>query len=234
MSSSKSSGISIHAPREGGDRYFPYDRLFPWEISIHAPREGGDPSTSSGLMTCGRFQSTPPARGATLRYVRQRGKCGISIHAPREGGDQVSRPYPHKIALFQSTPPARGATQGRNLWAVESMDFNPRPPRGGRRQQAYGGGRARKKNFNPRPPRGGRRQKPALRILRALFQSTPPARGATSTNRNRWSKTQISIHAPREGGDVKLDLVGLTLIAFQSTPPARGATGRYALRKSCI
>ena len=38
--------ISIHAPREGGDRYFPYERLFPW-ISIHAPREGGDTVTKS-------------------------------------------------------------------------------------------------------------------------------------------------------------------------------------------
>ena len=34
-------GISIHAPREGGDK----DRRFtliPSGISIHAPREGGD------------------------------------------------------------------------------------------------------------------------------------------------------------------------------------------------
>ena len=37
-----------------------------FEISIHAPREGGD----DRLRLCGadgdRFQSTPPARGATL------------------------------------------------------------------------------------------------------------------------------------------------------------------------
>ena len=33
--------ISIHAPREGGDRSFPGElRMF--GISIHAPREGGD------------------------------------------------------------------------------------------------------------------------------------------------------------------------------------------------
>ena len=33
--------ISIHAPREGGDRVGGLGFLYP-DISIHAPREGGD------------------------------------------------------------------------------------------------------------------------------------------------------------------------------------------------
>ena len=36
-----------------------------------------------------------------------------------------------------------------------------------------------------------------------LFQSTPPARGATATNQQNTHSQQISIHAPREGGDYK-------------------------------
>ncbi len=40
----------------------------------------------------------------------------------------------------------------------------------------------------------------------------------------RGQLVQISIHAPREGGDVKAtDSLGTT-VTFQSTPPARGAT----------
>ena len=35
-----------------------------------------------------------------------------------------------------------------------------------------------------------------------LFQSTPPARGATPTICTGTVKKNISIHAPREGGDV--------------------------------
>ena len=35
-------GISIHAPREGGDGAIPTDAGRRTEISIHAPREGGD------------------------------------------------------------------------------------------------------------------------------------------------------------------------------------------------
>ena len=56
-------------------------------ISIHAPREGGD---GSYMHTCDfwdEFQSTPPARGATVPPV-------IMVMTPE----------------FQSTPPARGAT----------------------------------------------------------------------------------------------------------------------------
>ena len=58
-----------------------------------------------------------------------------------------------------------------------------------------------------------------------LFQSTPPARGATSTlTFKNKALEKISIHAPREGGD-NVQYLGLQhLQLFQSTPPARGAT----------
>ena len=36
--------ISIHAPREGGDRIERVDGRQDPHISIHAPREGGDPT----------------------------------------------------------------------------------------------------------------------------------------------------------------------------------------------
>ena len=42
------------------------------------------------------FQSTPPARGATVNMPRSDLDAGISIHAPREGGDPAelqNKPY---------------------------------------------------------------------------------------------------------------------------------------------
>ena len=40
-------------------------------------------------------------------------------------------------------------------------------------------------------------------MLIRIFQSTPPARGATDYFDNKMStEIQISIHAPREGGDM--------------------------------
>ena len=56
-------------------------------ISIHAPREGGDRGVGVGAEGKARFQSTPPARGATTQNREQHHRHAISIHAPREGGD---------------------------------------------------------------------------------------------------------------------------------------------------
>ena len=57
------------------------------EISIHAPREGGDHTGGRYDNSQQRFQSTPPARGATMRCAAPHRRMVISIHAPREGGD---------------------------------------------------------------------------------------------------------------------------------------------------
>ena len=38
--------------------------------------------------------------------------------------------------------------------------------------------------------------------LLPIFQSTPPARGATGAGPDRGGQAGISIHAPREGGDI--------------------------------
>ena len=101
--------ISIHAPREGGDFVSQSTAETMTEISIHAPREGGDFLFCSCHSLDQRFQSTPPARGATGVWVGIVINRKISIHAPREGGDRL-------MVMFSET----------------LKDFNPRPPRGGR------------------------------------------------------------------------------------------------------
>jgi len=58
------------------------------------------------------------------------------------------------------------------------------------------------RRFNPRPPRGGRRIHFVIYRLNRLFQSTPPAWGATPLAHDS----------------------ALYLMLFQSTPPAWGAT----------
>ena len=125
--------------------------------------------------------------------------------------------------LFQSTPPARGATRNDSSIGGRNHNFNPRPPRGGRRyhrcrrhtghghfnpRPPRGGATtaspspaAHTPNFNPRPPRGGRLLQDSPISLAKKFQSTPPARGATRDGRTSRPNRGISIHAPREGGD---------------------------------
>ena len=56
-------------------------------ISIHAPREGSD-KFCKAKFTLHEFLSTLPVRGATVyRKDRSRPNYEISIHAPREGSD---------------------------------------------------------------------------------------------------------------------------------------------------
>ena len=125
-------------------------------ISIHAPREGGD----------------------IREYNRRSHESHFNPRPPR-GGRLKSRLMKQKTKQFQSTPPARGATIPLPLKPERLI------------------------NFNPRPPRGGRLPLLICRLPLILFQSTPPARGATGGSDVTAQTVEISIHAPREGGDSK-------------------------------
>ena len=78
------------------------------------------------------FQSTLPARGATLLVENNRQAIDISIHAPRTGSDDERRILCRFRLLFQSTLPARGATLPRVDGKGATMNFNPRSPHGER------------------------------------------------------------------------------------------------------
>ena len=220
-------------------------------ISIHAPREGGDGVADAGEPPGVIFQSTPPARGATGATQKGLTSAAISIHAPREGGD----------CLFVSL--------SRTL-----NHFNPRPPRGGRRCEIVS--RLAVSEFQSTPPARGATTKGVADMACNLFQSTPPARGATLRPPRRAGQRpdfnprpprggrqqvfcklafvgDISIHAPREGGDGAFSqyreshryfnprpprggrlivlVVGLIIKKFQSTPPARGATAKAVMAR---
>ena len=123
--------ISIHAPRtgsdlsarrliNGGENFNPRSPhgerpnghicLRHHRISIHAPRTGSDRCSKRQIVRQVSFQSTLPARGATLHGCRQ---------SPRETG-------------FQSTLPARGATPKNLVRYMWMHHFNPRSPHGER------------------------------------------------------------------------------------------------------
>ena len=56
-------------------------------ISIHAPRTGSDQFQNLTLLLRNEFQSTLPARGATVESLAMNIMNSISIHAPRTGSD---------------------------------------------------------------------------------------------------------------------------------------------------
>jgi len=142
-----------------------------------APR-GARPNNGDGCRFNSVFQSTRPARGATLRHRRTAACSAVSIHAPRAGRDLSSPLFAAIICKFQSTRPARGATH------PEHQHRSPRyvsihAPRAGR-DALFCPSRNICTGFNPRAPRGAR---PGIEVhdeAGLMFQSTRPARGATT------------------------------------------------------
>ena len=168
-------------------------------ISIHAPREGSDSYHGDGVRVKGPFQSTLPARGATVRDTSPTSLAIISIHAPREGSDVPALGLLSSFCISIHAP-REGSDHMHNLDFLHTANFNPRSPRG-ERPSAPPTPRA-PEDFNPRSPRGERRSRDSapsrgLRIsiprsprgerqrharnqdARGPFQSTLPARGAT-------------------------------------------------------
>ena len=76
-----------------------------------------------------KFQSTHPARGATIAARNFANAIMISIHAPREGCDPfMLSGYTEEDYGFQSTHPARGATGYGNVLSVSRSGFQSTHP----------------------------------------------------------------------------------------------------------
>ena len=146
-------------------------------ISIHAPRAGGDWIYPPAPPILFISIHAPRAGGDTNANNQVSAWSEISIHAPRAGGDRCITGSWWAYTRFQSTPPVRGATRVEPERQTGIADFNPRPPCGGRRTNS------------------------ALCCSMFEFQSTPPVRGATRSRRGVQPPEDISIHAPRAGGD---------------------------------
>ena len=170
--------ISIHALREEGDATsFPEqsdDCLFLSTpsarratcmrqeqnssicISIHALREEGDIASRAHGLAGHLFLSTPSARRATYAACCTPWHQSISIHALREEGD-----CGHPVCQRQQSISIHALRE-----EGDSKNSSPSPGT---------------VNFYPRPPRGGRLADLVGVVVVGVFLSTPSARRATQT-----------------------------------------------------
>ena len=192
-------------------------------ISIHAPRTGSDPSASDATKCEGHFNPRSPhgerlGKDRRLRgvpYFNPRSPHGerlnmgartvrlniISIHAPRTGSDQ-SGFYIEEAEISISIHAPR---TGSDRWQV-----------GLHVRQGY---------FNPRSPHGERRQLLNICTISKVFQSTLPARGATTSVESLAMNIIFQSTLPARGATAQHPDT-LAEGTFQSTLPARGATRR--------
>ena len=153
--------ISIHAPRTGSDPQGRRPRWSAHHISIHAPRTGSDTAPHQQTRRHPAFQSTLPARGATIPHCCLLPRNGFQSTLPARGATFGILRCVADLKSFQSTLPARGATI--HLIVPHTID----------------------ENFNPRSPHGERRGGGDGVIDLQRFQSTLPARGATRKIRQK-------------------------------------------------
>ena len=125
----------------------------------------------------------------------------ISIHAPREGCDLCLCRRLTSTITISIHAPREGCDVITKFRRSLERDFNPRTPRGVRRE-VLDNGVVVHGNSNPRTPRGVRPRRKGLHWITDRFQSTHPARGATWPTDDIDEAARISIHAPREGCDM--------------------------------
>ena len=151
-----------------------------FNISIHAPRTGSDPCRPHPSARCGKFQSTLPARGATRAASRRQSRQQFQSTLPARGAtNRIVKNVIVTHEQFQSTLPARGATRPGRGDAERKTNFNPRSPHGERppvnsQPQIF-------MDISIHAPRtGSDRLVDIMADVIKQFQSTLPARGATS------------------------------------------------------
>ena len=169
-------------------------------ISIHAPCTGSDRVCCTQKSTSITFQSTLPARGATVipaRIIRaQRHFNPRSLHWERP----PTTSWKIRTSRFQSTLPARGATQKRSAFQELVCHFNPRSLHGERpKGQVYPN---RQPYFNPRSLHGERQA--VFNRFRGYIRISihAPCTGSDQVRFPNISQLIISIHAPCTGSDI--------------------------------
>ena len=161
-------------------------------------------------------------RGATFSSSKLQLPLGISIHAPHAGGDGLLCGRSSSELNFNPRPPC-GGRLANTYYAARGMEFQSTPPMRGATPNP---GEAPAINFISihAPHAGGDVPGSAGTATTFDFNPRPPCGGRPAAERRYDGGDGISIHAPHAGGDLNGPVVQHENGLFQSTPPMRGAT----------
>ena len=186
-------------PLAGRDRRHAHRDRGRSRISIHAPHAGRD-------KPCGKWYDGygisihAPREGRDAQSVEAARHNLISIHAPREGRDDVRRVRVRRHEFISIHAPHEGRDVLQILRAAHEK-ISIHAPHAGRDQEFLQDAIVEDLFQSTRPARGATSADISKQLSR-IFQSTRPARGATGLTAVCWNCSTI----------------------FQSTRPARGAT----------
>ena len=145
------------------------------------------------------FQSTRPARGATLPLALAVTVTTISIHAPREGRDLLILEKRLFHRHFNPRAPRGARRFARFLLELLQASISIHAPREGR--DVNEGAENQRDPISIHAPREGRDDEIAAGIRWHYISIHAPREGRDSLTSVLWGCSKISIHAPREGRD---------------------------------
>ena len=103
--------------------------------------------------------------------------------------------------------PRTGGDHGVQIYRTLGYRFNPRPPARGATGR-YIPQSAQERSFNPRPPHGGRRTRPRCRRHDSEVSIHAPRTGGDDRDHEPVIEAlAVSIHAPRTGGDLSIRII---------------------------
>ena len=149
--------ISIHAPRAGSDYVHSglHQAVAPFQSTL--PVRGATSRPVAMPLSSAVFQSTLPVRGATIaKFVKNSETSTISIHAPRAGSDFKRDPLIEPEPPISIHAPRAGSDSAEPSVTKRTFGISIHAPRAGS-DHSYR----------------------VMRMVKLLFQSTLPVRGAT-------------------------------------------------------
>ena len=200
---------------------------WPELISTHAPLAGSDSCVIHPCQAFPQFQPTLPSRGATSNSPTHLPQPQISTHAPLAGSDPPAHLLIPDSRPISTHAPLAGSDRFFHCDDSRHQYFNPRSPRGERRQavdlpailsvisthaplagsdQIFVYSSMHTTSFQPTLPSRGATKGKRREVGCMVFQPTLPSRGATATGSSAPPLTAISTHAPLAGSDAFADL----------------------------
>ena len=168
------------------------------------------------------FQSTRPVGGATRESVSPL-RFWTTFQSTRPVGGATQRGGFDRARVAVSIHAPRGGRDPRSpRYSSGCSCFNPRAPWGARPSSRWTSCSTR--CFNPRAPWGARRVWARRNSWRIDVSIHAPRVGGDTCGNGSAATAVVSIHAPRGGGDHRRHPGSQVALGFQSTPPAWGAT----------
>ena len=170
-----------------------------WSFNPRAPR-GARRERMRGFRHSEEFQSTRPARGATVWMAQAKKRGIVSIHAPRAGRDKRTCCF-YTIQRVSIHAP-RAGRDFRLEMGFQVTLVSIHAPRAGRDCQLRVTAQSLDR-FNPRAPRGARPARRAACLFGCICFNPRAPRGARRLPLAGPAQAQcVSIHAPRAGRDL--------------------------------